>query len=780
MIGLLRRRRHQLPSSYSGILRIVLQQRDSSLLPSEQQHHHQQPRHRLLRTFAAAPYPTGKFSRIAMPEAAQECVASFRYPEARRDDSIEEEFHGVKIPDPYRWLEDPDAEETQAYVEKQNEISKPFLDSCKEWKVLNEKLTKRWNFPKYSCPFKHGSRYFFFMNTGLQNQDVLYVQNSLEDEPKVFLDPNALSKDGTIALVGSRFSDDGSLFAYGLSQSGSDWTKLKVRNVSTGEDFPETLEHTKFVTASWTKDNKGFFYARYPVVDGKADGSETAANENQKLYFHRVGDSQDKDVLIAEFPEEPSWRLMPEVSDCGKYLMLFIMKGCKDMLLYFSKLESSDNITGKMDFVKVVTEFDSDYDYITNEGSLFSFRTNKTAPNYRVVNIDFDSPAMDNWKTLIEEHPKNVLDWSTCVNKDRVVLGYIDDVKSVLQVHSLHDGSFVSKFPLEIGTVVGFSGKKKYSEIFYHFVSFLTPGIIYHYDFAKEGSEPKIFRQVKIEDFDNSLYKVDQVFYKSKDGERIPMFVVQRKSNKQEKKPCLLYGYGGFNICIQPSFSITGLVFIDSFDGILAYPNIRGGGEYGERWHNAGRLLKKQNVFDDFQYAAQFLVQNGYTDHDQIVIQGGSNGGLLVGACINQRPDLFGAAIAQVGVMDMLRFHKFTIGRAWVSDYGDIEEKEHFENLFKYSPLHNVHTPKSEKEQYPATLVLTADHDDRVSPLHSLKFVAALHHAIKDSEYQKNPLLLRVYSKAGHGMGKPTAKKIEEATDILTFMYKTLKLKLHV
>lgn len=707
-------------------------------------------------------------------------MASFRYPEARRDDSIEEEFHGVKIPDPYRWLEDPDAEETQAYVEKQNEISKPFLDSCKEWKVLNEKLTKRWNFPKYSCPFKHGSRYFFFMNTGLQNQDVLYVQNSLEDEPKVFLDPNALSKDGTIALVGSRFSDDGSLFAYGLSQSGSDWTKLKVRNVSTGEDFPETLEHTKFVTASWTKDNKGFFYARYPVVDGKADGSETAANENQKLYFHRVGDSQDKDVLIAEFPEEPSWRLMPEVSDCGKYLMLFIMKGCKDMLLYFSKLESSDNITGKMDFVKVVTEFDSDYDYITNEGSLFSFRTNKTAPNYRVVNIDFDSPAMDNWKTLIEEHPKNVLDWSTCVNKDRVVLGYIDDVKSVLQVHSLHDGSFVSKFPLEIGTVVGFSGKKKYSEIFYHFVSFLTPGIIYHYDFAKEGSEPKVFRQVKIEDFDNSLYKVDQVFYKSKDGERIPMFVVQRKSDKQEKKPCLLYGYGGFNICIQPSFSITGLVFIDSFDGILAYPNIRGGGEYGERWHNAGRLLKKQNVFDDFQYAAQFLVQNGYTDHDQIVIQGGSNGGLLVGACINQRPDLFGAAIAQVGVMDMLRFHKFTIGRAWVSDYGDIEEKEHFENLFKYSPLHNVHTPKSKKEQYPATLVLTADHDDRVSPLHSLKFVAALHHAIKDSEYQKNPLLLRVYSKAGHGMGKPTAKKIEEATDILTFMYKTLKLKLHV
>lgn len=747
---------------------LLLQQRPPPT-PAAQRH---------LQTFT--PHPA-KYSRLAMPEAQDPSCAStvFEYPVARRDETVVEEFHGQKIADPYRWLEDPDSEETQAYVEQQNKIAQPFLESCDEWKKLNGKLTKRWNYPKYSCPFKHGSRYFFFMNTGLQNQDVLYVQNSLDGEPKVFLDPNSLSKDGTIALVGSRFSDDGNLFAYGLSQSGSDWTKLKVRDVNTGEDFPETIEHTKFVTASWTKDNKGFFYARYPVVEGKADGSETAANENQKLYYHRIGELQDKDVLIAEFPEEPSWRLMPEVSDCGKYLMLFIMKGCKDMLLYFSNLEKAGGITGKLDFIKIVTEFDSDYDYITNEGSIFSFRTNKGAPNYRVVNIDFDEPALEKWTTLIAEDTKNVLDWSSCVNGDKIVLGYIDDVKSVLQVHSLKDGRFLSKFPLEIGNVVGFSGKKKYSEIFYHFVSFLTPGVIYHYDFAAgEGAEAKIFRQVKIEDFDDSLYKVEQVFYKSKDGERVPMFIVQKKAEKQEKKPCLLYGYGGFNICIQPSFSITGLVFIDSFDGILAYPNIRGGGEYGERWHNAGRLLKKQNVFDDFQYAAQYLVENGYTSHDQIVIQGGSNGGLLVGACINQRPDLFGAAVAHVGVMDMLRFHKFTIGRAWVSDYGDIAEKEHFENLLRYSPLHNVHTPNSEKEQYPATLVLTADHDDRVSPLHSLKFMAALHHAVRDSKYQKNPLLLRVYSKAGHGMGKPTAKKIEESTDILTFIYKTLKLKL--
>lgn len=381
---------------------LLLQQRPPP--PTVQRH---------LQTFSPR---SAKYSRLAMPEAQDpsSCPAlstEFQYPVARRDETVVEEFHGQKIADPYRWLEDPDSEETQAYVEQQNKIAQPFLESCDEWKKLNGKLTKRWNYPKYSCPFKHGSRYFFFMNTGLQNQDVLYVQNSLDDEPKVFLDPNSLSKDGTIALVGSRFSDDGNLFAYGLSQSGSDWTKLKVRDVNTGEDFPETIEHTKFVTASWTKDNKGFFYARYPVVEGKADGSETAANENQKLYYHRIGEPQDKDVLIAEFPEEPSWRLMPEVSDCGKYLMLFIMKGCKDMLLYFSNLEKAGGITGKLDFTKIVTEFDSDYDYITNEGSIFSFRTNKGAPNYRVVNIDFDEPALDKWTTLIAEDPKNVLDW---------------------------------------------------------------------------------------------------------------------------------------------------------------------------------------------------------------------------------------------------------------------------------------------------------------------------------------------------------------------------------
>ncbi|XP_063702062.1 prolyl endopeptidase isoform X2 [Culicoides brevitarsis] len=703
-------------------------------------------------------------------------MGPFKYPEARKDETIVDEIHGKKIPDPYRWLEDPDSPETQKYVESQNAIVKPFLEEGGEWQKLNAKLTKFWNYEKYSCPTRHGDRYFFYKNTGLQNQNVLYVQTSLEAVPEVFLDPNTLSDDGTIALQGSVFSDDGKLFAYGLSESGSDWVKIKVKDVETGKDFPETLVHTKFVRCAWTLDNKGFFYPRYPK-QGKADGVETDAMQNQKLYYHRVGDDQEKDVLIAEFPEEPNWRLMPEVSHCGKYLILYIMQGCKDMLLYFAKIDGVD-IQGKQEFVKVVDKFEADFDYITNEGSVFSFRTNKNAKNYHVINIDFDNLDAE-WKVLVPEHPKNVLDWCHCVDKDKIILGYIDDVKSVLRANSLVDGKEIFKFDIPIGTIMGFSGEKKYSEVFYHFVSFLTPGVIYKFDFAKPNEKPTLFREVKLENFDGSQYEVEQKFYKSKDGEKIPMFIIQKKSSgKDKRKGCLLYGYGGFNINIQPSFSVTGLVFIDSFDGVLAYPNIRGGGEYGERWHDGGRLLNKQNCFDDFQAAAEFLVAEGYTSPDKIAIQGGSNGGLLVGACINQRPELFGAAVAQVGVLDMLRFHKFTIGQAWQSDYGDIEDPKHFENLLKYSPLHNVRTPKSAKEQYPATMVLTASHDDRVSPLHSLKFVAALHEAVKGCEFQTNPLFLRVYSKAGHGFGKPTAKKIEEASDILAFLCKTLKLDL--
>lgn len=578
---------------------------------------------------------------------------NIEYPIVFRDDQISEMIHGVEIKDPYRWLEDPDSEQTKKFVDAQNAVTKPFLETGEEWKIINEKLTNLWNYPKYGCPAKHGPRYFYGHNTGLQNQSVIFVQDGLDSEPRVFIDPNKLSEDGTVALQDTEFTSDGKLLAYALSESGSDWSKIKFRNVETNEDFPEVLENVKFVSVSWTKDNKGVFYGRFPVDEnGKADGSETAANENQKLYYHRIGEPQEMDVLVAEFPEEPTWRFSSHTSDCGHYLLLNIMKGCKDSLLYFADLRKHPKIEGKLEWMKVVTEFEADYDYITNEGSVFSFRTNKNAPNYRIVNIDFDKPEIENWVTLVEEHPRNVLDWVQCINKNKMALCYLEDVKSVLQIHSLDKGSFEFKFPLEAGSIAGFSGEKDCSEVFYSFVSFLTPGVIYHYDFKKPNEEPAVFKEIKIENFDKDLYKVDQIFYHSKDNEKIPMFIIHKKTKDIKPKPCLLYGYGGFNISITPAFSITGLVFIDLFDGVLAYPNIRGGGEYGESWHNKGRLLNKQNVFDDFQAAGKYLITNNYTTKSKLSIQGASNGGLLVGACINQRPDLFGAAIAQVGVLE--------------------------------------------------------------------------------------------------------------------------------
>lgn len=457
---------------------------------------------------------------------------------------------------------------------------------------------------------------------------------------------------------------------------------------------------------------------------------------------------------------------------------------------------------------------------MTNTGSIVIFRTNKNAPNYRLVAIDFNRPEEKHWSTLIEEHPTDVLDWAYCSHEDKLILGYIHDVKSQLKVHALADGKFLREFPLEIGAIQELHVRKATSEIFFSFASFLTPSKVFHFDFATSttsNAEPTVVREsrVNLENFDADNYDIEQVFYPSRDGTKVPMFIVKKRDGGQGPRPCLLYGYGGFNISIQPMFSLTGLMVVDAFNGIAAFPNIRGGGEYGEKWHNGGRLLNKQNVFDDFQAAAEYLIANNYTSRDKLAIQGGSNGGLLVGACMIQRPDLFKAAIAQVGVMDMLRFHKFTIGHAWMSDYGNPDEQAHFENLIKYSPLHTVKTPEdgglkrvffyfvcfdsyckgnliddynddllyfcicfcAEAHQYPATLVLTADHDDRVSPLHSLKFAAALQEKIAECPLQQNPILLRVYSKAGHGAGKPTTKKIEESTDILTFIAKTLEIE---
>ncbi|XP_049318441.1 prolyl endopeptidase isoform X2 [Bactrocera dorsalis] len=701
-------------------------------------------------------------------------INKMEYPIARKDFSYVDKFHGVELFDVYRWLEDPNADETQIFIEKQNKISRKFIEEGSDRYRIEKKLTKLWNYPKYSCPTKHGDYYYFYVNTGLQNHNVLFQQKHLVDEPKVFLDPNTWSEDGTIALSQKSFSEDGTYMAYGISENGSDWLKIKIRNVISGGDLKETLEKVKFSEISWTLDNKGFFYAKYDQ-DESADGAEVKQNENQKLYYHYVGNQQNEDILVAEFPEEPSWRIQAVVSDCGRYLVMPIVKGCRDNLLYYIDLNESDKIQSGLNVIKVIDKFEYDYEYITNIGPKMYFRTNKNSPNYRIVIIDLENPGEENWETIIPEQESDVLDWGKCVDSDKLLLCYMQDVKSVLQANCIKTGKLVKKFSLDIGTVVAVSGKKKYSEIFFNFSSFLNPGTIYQYDFGLPNKDLQIFREIKLQldGFSQYDYEIKQIFYNSKDGTKIPMFIIRKKGEVISPQPCLLYGYGGFNISLQPSFSATGLMFMDTFDGILAYPNLRGGGEYGEKWHNAGRLLNKQNVFDDFQASAEYLINNKYTTRDRLVIQGGSNGGLLVGACINQRPDLFGAAVAQVGVMDMLRFHKFTIGHAWCSDYGDPIEKEHFENLLKYSPLHNVHFPNKKCEQYPSTLILTADHDDRVSPLHSLKFVAALQDAVRNSA-QENPILLRVYSKAGHGAGKPTSKRIEESADILTFLRKTI------
>ncbi|CAL8082960.1 unnamed protein product [Orchesella dallaii] len=703
------------------------------------------------------------------------------YPDIRRDESVLDEYHGQKIADPYRWMEDPDASEVQKFVEAQNNITIPYLEACKPREAIKTRLTELWNYAKYGCPFRRGDRYFYFKNTGLQNQSVLYMQRSLEEDGDVFLDPNTLSEDGTVAISTYAFSKNGAVFAYGLSGSGSDWLTIHFKNVLTGENYPETLQKVKFTSLSWTHDNVGVFYGRYSDQEGKTDGSETTSNENQKLYYHRLGTDQSEDVLVVDFPENPKWRIGAEVSDCGNYLIVTPQQDCRDNLVFFADLSEplKTGLNKKLTLTPVVTKFEADYIYVTNTGPLMYFRTSRDAPNYRIATIDFSKPISDaSWTTVVPEHPKDVLDWTACVNGDVLVTCYIQDVKNTLQIRKLEDGSLIKDFTLEVGTIMGYSGRKEDSELFFQFASFLTPAKILYVDLKSESLEPKVVREVTLKGFNPSDFETTQVFYDSKDGTKIPMFIVHKKDLvKNGNNPCLLYGYGGFNISVQPTFSVTRIVLMQHMGGVFAIANIRGGGEYGESWHNGGRLLNKQNGFDDFQAAAQYLIDNKYTSSKKLAIQGASNGGLLVGACVNQRPDLFGAAIAQVGVMDMLRFHKFTIGYAWCSDYGCSDEAEHFENLLKFSPIHNVKLPENPNVQYPSVLLLTADHDDRVVPLHSYKFIAEIQTKIGKNPRQENPLLIRIETKAGHGAGKPTAKIIEEHTDILSFMTQTLGLQ---
>ncbi|XP_054168827.1 prolyl endopeptidase-like [Oppia nitens] len=697
---------------------------------------------------------------------------SFQYPSVRRDNTSDV-IHGHKINDPYRWLEDADSTDTKQFVDKQNEITMPYIESCVHRQQIDKRLNQLWHYCRYGCPFKRGDNYYYYMNTGLQNQSILYVMSSLDGEPQVFLDPNQLSPDGTTSLGETSFSEDGKWFAYGLSDSGSDWVRIRVKNVSTGEDVAEELTKIKFTNIAWTHDNNGFFYGYYPDHTDKSDGTETTANQYQKLFYHRLNTKQTDDILIAEFPDEPNWRMTPVVSDCGKYLHVFVRESCQNCLWFYAYIDGLA-INGPIKLTPIIEEYSAEYEYITNDDSVCYVRTNKLANNYRVIKFDLNGGTqMDSWTDVIAEHPDNVLDWCTVANNDVLIACYIKDVVNVIELRRLSDGQLLTDKPsldLPMGAITGFSGKRKQSEIFYYLTSFLIPGVIYHYDFK---SKPKIFKQIEVKDFNSSDYETKQVFYDSMDGTKVPMFIVHHKDLKPSgDNVCLLYGYGGFNISIQPSFNAHRLLLMNQLNGIFALANIRGGGEYGEKWHDSGKLLNKQNVFDDFHAAANYLIDNHYTNPRKLIIQGGSNGGLLVAAVANQRPDLYGCVVCHVGVLDMLRFHKFTIGKAWCSDYGNPDEEIHFNNVLKYSPLHNI--PDS-VDTYPATLILTGDHDDRVVPLHSFKFIAQLQHQLAQTN-TRTPLMIRVDTKSGHGAGKPTTKMIQELTDIYSFIINALKL----
>ncbi|MGB5961091.1 MAG: prolyl oligopeptidase family serine peptidase [Coleofasciculaceae cyanobacterium] len=680
-------------------------------------------------------------------------MPSFNYPPTRKADQVDD-YHGKKVADHYRWLEDPDSQETQAWVEAQNQITFDYLAKIEVRESIKQRLTKLWNYEKYGSPFKEGSRYFYFKNDGLQNQSVLYTLTSLDAEPTVLLNPNTLSEDGTIALSGLSISNDGKLMAYSLSTSGSDWNEWKVRDVETAKDLPDQISWVKFSGASWTHDNQGFFYSRYD--EPKEATKLEDANYYQKLYYHKLGTSQAEDKLIYERPDQKEWMFGAGVTEDGRYLIISVSRGTDPKNLVFYQ-----NLQTQSPIVELISEFEASYNFIDNDGETFWFTTDLDAPRGRVIAINTKNPVREKWQEVIPQAPETLE--SVGILNNQIVADYLKDARSSIKIFAL-DGALIREVELPgIGSAGGFGGKRYDTETFYTFTSFTTPKTIYRYDMV--SGESTLFRKPDVE-FNPDQYETKQVFYSSKDGTQVPMFITHKKGLKLDgNNPTYLYGYGGFNVSLTPNFSISRLVWME-MGGVYAIANLRGGGEYGEEWHQAGTKLNKQNVFDDFIAAAEWLISNNYTKPEKLAIAGGSNGGLLVGACMTQRPDLFGAALPAVGVMDMLRFHKFTIGWAWCSDYGSPENPEEFAALYAYSPLHNLKPGTA----YPATMITTADHDDRVVPAHSFKFAAALQAAHQGEK----PVLIRIETKAGHGAGKPTSKIIEELADEWAFLVSAL------
>ena len=747
------------------------------------------------------------------------------YSPTKKIDHVDE-LHGVQVPDPYRWLEDDVRVSTDVadWVAAKNKETFAYLGSIPQREAIKTRLTELWNYEKYGAPFKAGRRYCYFKNDGLQNQSVLYKLDSLNGEPSVLIDPNAWSKDGTVALGATSFSDDGRYVAYSVADAGSDWNTWRIIEVETGRLLADELRWVKFSGANWTPDNKGFFYCRYDEPPAGAAFQKT--NLNQKVFYHRVGTAQSEDVLVYKRPDEPTWGFGLKVSEDGRYLVINIWKGTDDKYRVLYK-----DLTEPYGMpIDLIENFDHEYSFIGNDGTTFYFVTDLDAPRKRVVAIDVleprlvPSPPSSGERVRVRgpngdgtpdansrsdnsgsgkqtsaipavagdrpPHPsplppksggegtgvsrprvREVIAQSTetLVNADIVgnqfVLTYLKDAKTQVKLHAL-DGKFVREvaFP-GIGTAAGFGGKRTDTETFYSFSSFATPPSTFRFDLLT--GESSLLRQAKVK-FNPDDYLVEQVFYPSKDGTKVPMFITRKKTTKLDgTNPTLLYAYGGFAISLTPSFSIGRVAWLE-MGGILAIPNLRGGGEYGEEWHQAGTKLNKQNVFDDFIASAEWLIANKYTSSKKLAIQGGSNGGLLVGACMTQRPDLYAACLPAVGVMDMLRFHKFTAGRFWVDDFGSADNPDEFKALLAYSPYHNL----KPNTKYPATLITTADTDDRVVPGHSFKFAANLQYCHTGDA----PVLARIETRAGHGAGKPTTKMIEELADEYAFLVKNLKM----
>jgi prolyl oligopeptidase len=708
------------------------------------------------------------------PSAAGASAASTvrpKYPAVARGDVVDT-YHGATVPDPYRWLEDPDAEETRGFVAAQNAVTLPYLDAQPLRERLVERLSEVYNYPKQSCPGRRGERLVYSRKEGLQNQPVVYVAESLTDaKPRVLLDLNAEDPEGTTALRVSSFSECGELWACGVSKKGSDWSTVRVIRVADGSVLPDDeLQWLRFTSIAWTHDGKGFYYGRYPALDVKDLGAETNIAENQKLYYHRIGTKQSEDVLVLEEPEHPAWMFGAEVSDDGDYLVVSVSESTDPVnRLYYIDLRVPE---AERVLVRAIDNLDAEYSYITNDGTRFLFKTNKDAARYRVVSFDITKDAMhpDRWTDVFPEHAQDVLEAVLPVAGDKLAVVYLRDVKEELSLHNM-DGSLVRAVPLPCAGSVGIRGRRDRAELFYQFESFMTPGSIYHLDLGT--NETTLWHATTVPGFDPEAVEVTQQFFEAKDGSvKVPMYVLTPRG-APSPGPCLLYGYGGFSISLTPYYSAFRTVLAANLGFSVAIVNLRGGGEYGEEWHQAGMRGRKQNVFDDMIGAAEHLIATKVTTARQLAIQGGSNGGLLVAAVANQRPDLFACVIAQCGVMDMLRYASHTAGVFWQSEYGspgddpDHGGKASFENLLKISPVHNV-VPVPGTE-HPATLVTTADHDDRVCPLHSYKYIAELQHGHGARDEQQAPLLIRIEVNAGHGAGKPTSMIIKEVADIYGF-----------